>query len=519
MDLLDEIWMMIFEDLNTVEIVKLREVSKRFKFLIDTMCFKKLTICDYDSIHFYSLGYQYKSPYGPMLQLYRFNLLSNSSFQLVFANLKVLLMGCNLGLDFNLESLNEFSKLENLSIRSVTLPEKSQVLKLPNLKTLLIDLNVPLVWKTVANGLKKWVKKWQAWVVLDSKVTKLHCSGFTHVKLIYPDSIEHLMVSEWDLPLKEKFNSLKKFQIMNFAGLRPEAYEAYRDVLDISDILEEFYLDSINNSDPLRQVANELLVRALKKNIKFYVSNIHLTEPFEELPSITRERHVNLTSVKVQILCYHKLATRVYDTCQFNYESLISFLNDQRATLIGNQVSLDDHQFPVDFFQKIHVKEFSVYRIEDENLFVWFLRKSAGLMRIDFMGGCLSQTILNQLPVVCGRSMKSINIDADNDGPELDYEPLCKLPEIFYLSLDKLRNIDLKIVTKFLQNCKYLTHLSCLSNEAYLGLKKSSEKHYSLGYFPKKEDVSSFKMEELDMEKLRKVLEEIINHQSSIKHK
>ena len=174
MDLLDEIWRMIFECLDVVEIVKLREVSKRFKFLIDTMCFKKLIIYGYGS------SWRHTNFPGPMLQFREFSFLPDSSFQLVFANLKILLMDCKLGLDFNLELLNEFRRLEKLYMRRIELSERTHVLKLPNLKSLRISLYVPQIFKPKANG-RKWQDKWQAWVVLESKVTKLKCDGFRHV--------------------------------------------------------------------------------------------------------------------------------------------------------------------------------------------------------------------------------------------------------------------------------------------------------------------------------------------------
>ena len=498
MDLPDEIWRMIFELLDVLEMVKLREVSKRFRFLIDTMCFKKLIIFDYCGIYLCYFPYRHRNFSGPILQFPKFNFHPDSSFQLVFANLKILLMGCDLGVDFNLELLNEFRRLEKLYLRRIELPERTHVLKLPNLKSLRIGLHVPIAY---GNNRQE---KWQAWVVLESKVTKLKCDGFRRVKLIYPECIEHLEVDESDLPLTTKFASLKIVRVSFFRGLHPEAY---KDVLNISDILEEFYLDSDYN-EQLRLAANELLEQALKKNVKIYISDIRLTESLEELPSFAREKDANLRWPKVKIHCYHKLASHVRHTSTFDYEALISNLNDQRTTLIRNQVRLNEHQFPVDFFEKIRVHAISVSRIENEDLFVWFLRKSSGLVKINFMDGCMSQTILNQLPGACGRSLKTLNIYGSGS---LDYEPLYELLGIFRISIEDVRNMELKIVPKLLQNCKHLIRLVCNDSRARLGVDKDGNrgKLYHLVYIPV-ENVNPLKMENLDMEELRKKLEEII---------
>ena len=89
MELLDEIWHFIFTvHLGLVETVRCRRVSKRFKSLVDQLHPTELLVYDHWPSS-YAASY-HRDDRSYWIQLYRFELESNSSFQIVFANLRVL---------------------------------------------------------------------------------------------------------------------------------------------------------------------------------------------------------------------------------------------------------------------------------------------------------------------------------------------------------------------------------------------------------------------------------------------
>ena len=177
------------------------------------------------------------------------------------------------------------------------------------------------------------------------------------------------------------------------------------------------------------------------------------------------------------------------------------------------QVRFDDCQFPVDFFEKINVKNLCVERIEDENLFVCFLAKSTGLTTLDFQSGCLSQKILDQLHIACGRSLKYLKIMSNcNSGPELDYKSvLCKMPHLFRISLERLRKIDFKLVLNVLQHYRYSIEIYLkFSDSSIFKLVKWDGKHYRLWYKPKKAGEPSLDMEDITIEQVKAFLKDFI---------
>ena len=100
MELLDEIWHFIFtEHLDLVETIWFRRVSKRFKSLVDQLRPTELLVYDHSPSTYAASDHagEDRDP-SHWIQLYRLELKPNSSFHIVFANLRVLELNMPLGM-------------------------------------------------------------------------------------------------------------------------------------------------------------------------------------------------------------------------------------------------------------------------------------------------------------------------------------------------------------------------------------------------------------------------------------
>lgn len=439
MDLLDEIWVLIFRRyLDGIDTMRCRQVSKRFNFLIDQFCLTELLVCDYHSTC-YDVHSVDREP-GLWIQLFEFNLKPNSSFQAVFAErLKFLQMNIKLTREFNLEILNEFVCLEKLNLMRVII-SRTQTLKLPKLTTFSIRLYTEREYKYHSRPINY---DREPRLVLDSKVKNLF-SAYQKVFVIkHPECIEVL-------DCEREMESEKLVLLKNLRILQHNLSESLLNAFETLEKLEELHLDTfIRNENALekQRLMNELMRKRFELKRKVNVYLLEVSWPFEQL--LTEPR------LGVRIKNYHKLS--VCTQYIVHYSVLVKNLDQQREHLTRNGIALNEKGFPVCFFEKHrNIRRVNAYETEsvEEDRFLWFLSQCARLQELLIDFGLLSQSLLNRIPMVC--SHLKFLILCTNGKAKLDLSPIYKLKHLFILQIGSEQfawSLDLGLL---FEKCRHL---------------------------------------------------------------
>ena len=460
MELLDEIWRLIFiEHLDLLDTVRCRRVSKRFKSLVDQLRPTELLV--YGHKCSYSIDFSHKDGRSPShwIQLYRLRLKWNSSFQIVFANLRVLELNIELEErskgerdEFHLELLNEFVRLEELYVNKLTI-YRNQTLRLPYLKVLSIELHSKDDLKENSVSRQERIYRQQPRLVLDSTVWKLSCEQTTLLDIKHPEYVECFKCSASDLEVKA-MNRFKKLRVLQI--LHSKLPESKLSIIESLKSLEELHVGlPMKEKEPLLK---QMMARraALGKEMKIYVADVCL--PSDEPLGTSIDLHED--PLKFRIQHYHRLPDCVGEVKEIYYERLISWLD----TLMPNRIELDEWRFPVGFFRKFPNIQ-SVYlgnAAEDEERFLYFLSRCSRITKLCFAREHLTQSILDRLPVVCGQ-LKVLSVFYTR-GPSsgLDLRPVYKLKQLFVLEIssrDAHPDSTLNLLVLF-RSCRYLVEVS-----------------------------------------------------------
>ena len=483
MELLDEIWSLIFREyLDLLDTLRCRRVSKRFKNLIDQLRPSELLIYGYDHSSYYYEAYtDYRDPKMWVQLPKSFNLEPNSSFQIVFANLKFLQFDMILRKEFNLELLNEFVLLERLYLNRVVLSTR-KTLRLPRLQMLALRFQSDKENRKGPSSYRRIDYQREPRLVIDSKVKTLLGARSKLLVVRYPECIRHLRTSDCNEGALEtehlaRFKNLRVLQSPLTAAIL-NSFQTFQD-------LEELHLDRYLHlsSQASKQLLCQLLDKnaELKRNVKVYFLFI-LMPNFNSL-----ERSDYRHSVDEQISNYPKLADCMRDKFHINYDNLVGSLAVSRADLIRKQITFE-RGFPVDFFERFsNIKYVTCYIIHDDEQFIWFLGKCTKLTKLDLQRKFLSQSILDGLPVAC-RSLKELYIDrwfparwsSDYVPREaaLDPSPIYELRQLFKLTIGRDyagpdKPFDFGIL---LEKCRYLASIYL----KYLDIDKTQPNRYNV---------------------------------------
>ena len=486
MELLDEIWRLIFaEYLDFVDTVRCRRVSKRFKFLADQLGPKELFVYSHMFPLCESTGYRDDRNPLNWIQLHRFQFEPNSSFQIVFANLRVLELDIHLGKnivksekEFNLEFFNEFVHLEKLYLNTVVISRR-QTLRLPNLRVFSIRLySEDEFFECSSRWEERIIYSRQPRLVLDSKVQRLLCYRTKLLDVKHPDRVEFLRCNR---------NDLKTNPVILFKNLRVLCLPLTNSVANIFEDfqnLEELYLRPISKDGVRRkQWFNELMAKkaALKREVKIYVVDVSFQS---DGPLDTSIDFREFDPLKFRIQNYHRLTDRVRDVKEIYYGRLIGWLD----TLTPNQIELDEWLFPVGFFKKfLGIKSVNIVRkVEDEDRFLYFLSRCTRLTELEIRREHLTQSLLNRLPAVC-RPLKVFTIDSigSSSSSVLDPRPVYGLKQLFKLEFkSKDTNLDSPLdLAVLFKSCRYLVEVEL----KYIQILKQKLYHV---YCPRESDLT-----------------------------
>ena len=465
MELLDEIWRLIFaEYLYLVDTVRCRRVSKRFKFLVDQLGLTELFVYGHMPSICGSDGYRDDRNPSHWIQLYRLELEPNSSFQIVFANLRVLELDIVVGKtfksgkEFNLELLNEFVRLEKLYLNTVVI-SRNQTLRLPSLRVLSLTLySTEEYAECSARWKERIIYSRQPRLVLDSKVKRLLCYRTKLLVVKHPECIEFLECDGSDL----ETNPVTLFK--NLRVLRSHLSKSMTNIFDVFEHLEELHLKPnirTYGDEPQRRKKwiNRLMGKRtdLRREVKIYFLDVCLPSD----GSLDIRMDVPGNSLEGRIRNYHQLADRVRGEKRVYYGNLIYYLDELGEVLTRNRVELDEWRFPVGFFRKfLNIKCVWINtKVANEVRLLRFLGGCARLTQLFLCGQFLTQSLLDRLPAVCG-PLKVLTIV--NDSPSgLDPRPIYGLKQLFRLDFySKDANLDspLDLPTLF-ESCRYLVEV------------------------------------------------------------
>ena len=459
MDLLDELWSLIFREyLDFLDTVRCRQVSKRFKFLIDHLQPTELFVYGfYDQ----AVHQTYRDDRDPAMwiQLRSFYFKENSSFQIVFANLRFLQLDCvifEFQTNFNLELLNELVHLEKLYLNEVVI-SRSRTLRLPKLKVLSFTLNSLNEYRGhPPRFLSMFAYSGEPRLTIDCKPKTLFGVRPSLLVIKHPECVHHLSTWYWlkEIKLGKELRSFKNLRV-----LYTELNENLLDAFPVFEHLQELYLDRILFN--VRREKEKLLNRLLSKSsklkridLKIYVSEILID------PNVNAsEQLFGWGKFSQKLAHYHRLPDRVRNLIEIEYGVLSSLLNSDvlRRTGIALKGGL-----PVDVFERFpNIKYIQAIfqAIDNEEHFAWLLSKCSRLSKLTISRENLSQSLLNRLPTV-SRNLKSLKVTGSRNGEtQLDLSPLYALRLLFQFVIysddaGPDSTFDLGV---FLEKCRYLT--------------------------------------------------------------
>ena len=463
----DEIWRLIFgEHLDLVETVRCRRVSKRFKYLVDQLRPTELLVYGYRIWPCSPSDHKDDRSPAHWIQLYRFQLTPNSSFHIVFANLKVLELNMPLGETlwgvwdekaFNVEIFNEFVLLENLYLNRVRI-SRNQTLRLPNLRAFSITL-----YSKDEHRMPR--------LVLDSKVQRLFCSGFDMLVIGHPELIEFFQCYDRHLERNPPthFKNLRVLRVW-YSELSDWMLKSFE------KSLEELHLELLREESVI--ALNQLITRraTLQREVKIYVAGVCLPSNAPLQTSINVREYC---STAFRIRNYHRLADRLHG---FEEEELVYYgkLIDCLDSFLGevptdNRVELNRWRFTVDFFEKfpyiwiVYVNS----EVKGSERLLWFLSCCTRLIELRFSREYLTQSLLNRLPAVCGQ-LKVLMIPYSTSSG-LDLRPVYELKQLFELTIySKDANLDRPLDLPLLfESCRYLASVSL----SYIRIEKWKRYH------------------------------------------
>ena len=467
LNLPDELWVLIFRKyLDGIDTIRSRQVSKRFKFLIDRFCMSELLV--YGSSYLGYLHYTDDREPGLWLWLSEFNFAANSALLNMFAKLKFLQMNIGLYKEFNLEIFNEFIELEKLYLIKVVI-SRSQSLRLPKLRVLSIRIITEKQSKYSGKVQERIDYSREPRLMLDSKVEKLsyhyvhYYAEYNVLELKNPECIEALHCRGG--VHVNMLSLLQNLRVLCINGLELKKLSEVIDVFEKLKKLEEFHLD-IYIGKIEKQLIEKLmsLEAVLGRKIKVFLLGISI--PFERPIS-----NFDLNTLDLRIANYQKLTNRVRYP-EVEYDTLIRSLDQQRDQLTRNGVVLKNG-FPICFFEKhqsIMVVDVRKSEAVDEERFLWFLSQCTRLVKLRINRDLLSESLLNRLPTSCCQ-LKHLSIYGEHSNEiQMDWS------SVYKLFIYKLRSLlELEIIyagvsgwppdlALLFEQCRHLArvHLDCI---------------------------------------------------------
>lgn len=492
-NLSDECYLAIFMNVDLVDLIAIcRLVCKRWKYLIDEhIRFDELIIYHRYYYYYYNhsnsendsgdfdenlktnllmngwfCNYKSKVNYHRSIAMLNLHYLQSASFMQMFSNLKRLNINQAVdGKHFNVEILNQFYQLEQLSLRIMSIG-KEKLLKLPKLETLSVDLMSDAVGGLNVNA---------------SNLQHLSCSGnLDMITLTHPNSIKLVRINESKRNTLNQFINCEIFQFIdcfkvdNFVNLnlsilhslpRVNELHYYFEPLNAKNkVVKHVTLAAINRRiSEIKRVLNHILKRrsiTRRNNVKVYFLSIELDEVF--FKNLNYNNFEN--NLEVQLENYDFLCDNMSYYTKIDYSITNRYFGDK---------------LPSSFFDKFCniqiVDARDVEQQEQQDQFSWFLSKCTNLIILT-IGSCnFSQAFYNQLAYRCP-SLKYLELADRQD--EINYEFIYNLKGIW--EIRAFFPIGFDIVLEAFKQCARLTRFHFIFNDCKASICKFSSRLYYL---------------------------------------
>lgn len=529
----DELIVQILKDhLAPRDLATCRLISKRFKFLAENYVnLKELIINPPWRLYDLRIDLPYVSSepvnYRNLIELPRFSLSPDSSFQILFANLKALELFveckglfCETHQEFRdrflvsrstLNALNRLDKLERLVLTFEAKGHNLPTFTMPSLKIFSLELEELDDLDKNGSRRKRPFDARPARIIrltkVCSKIERLHlnCSRFSRrrVRLKHPGKLTYLQISELrcldnDLFAFKNLRTLK-FKLESFEPLPNHLLEALKKLKEIFLLCDYVIGDFGERDTKIREFVNGLLVQrsaSQRPEVNIYFNDILLTRQIEENDQFARNRRTSTgqrnSLIEVQIEHYRSLADgRSPDCKSIIYERLTAALEDQMVNFQRDGV-LNEHHFPTWFFERFQtIQLITVNEIENESRFIWFVRQCRNLIHLRFETCCLTQPILDQLPKL-GEQFRCLRIVGKENGSGqdgLDYGSVFRLTQLAWLEVEM--HLDLRIVPELFKERSSLEALVCEHNDLRVEFERESSESFCITYFLVRGDPSN----------------------------
>lgn len=261
---------------------------------------------------------------------------------------------------FTLELINKFTKLQNLDLNYIKTTSSCNILQLPNLRTLSIQLEL--------NELDKLV------IDTPNLYNLIMASRYDKIELKYPLSVKYLK-SGYEEGI---------FKFINLECLELDSF----DDLDSDDLLKfnklkkiKFYKDRLNDLSILKE-----LFRLKKNDLEMVLNGVKIKEiikleEFEEFDAFEDHR------LKFQLMNYGELEDNLHFEYEMDYNELLSFLPNNRITTL--------------FEKYTNIQIIKIFEeIQDEDQLINFIKRCNILYELRIYGSLVSQEFYNRLPMI-----------------------------------------------------------------------------------------------------------------------
>lgn len=442
-DLPNEMVVMFLKELPLVDLVNSRLVSKRFRLLVDChFKFQELVAFDnssYDDLsHFHRTVEPFKCE--NFFQPLRSNFLDSSTFELLFADLRCLVIDCELA---NLESLNKFENLQRLDLYRPIVIDR-QTLKLHNLRHL-----------TILN-LQRNTPQVGAQLLIDSKsLEKIYCENLEAVRFGQPETVRHLLIEEYSPELLQ-FRNLRVLKIAGTYSL----CELKSNILYTLPELNEIHLKCYGlllDLEPLRLLVDEVVRRAAirDRHLKVFVFGLQIVRPFDEY--------------EYEVLTPHEILQNQLH----NYEALGDHLEYYTKMHYGDLLEFYPDRLPADLTDKFsNLRIVSAGLISDAQQFLTFLNACRHVIDLELNVTGLEQWFFDRLNL----NPYTLNYLILNGENELNYEFCLKLPYLWNVVIHQ--NLELEMLFALLKRLRYLRYFSFKHRGELLNIGRTSRNLY-----------------------------------------
>ena len=443
-DLPHELIPFILRHLDLLDLIKCREISKKWRYFVDRIKLTEFVILDNDINIKYNWFYTNR-PINYRFTIESSNLKSSHIFmnQNMLNNLKYLNISYDIDFSlFDLENFNQFERLEQLDILYISVL-KNATIKLPKLRVFYVFI----IQRDTA----------EHQLVIDTpNLEFVFCGyGLNLVEFVHATSIKHLEIEQCrgDLPQLPNLEVLQANDIMNLDRNVLQKLPSLKQLSMNGDINLDDYLIIKNFINYLKK--QRLVLRRLDLSIFFLGVQLINGLEFDDYSFGKVHWHMHMKN-------YSLLAPTLSYFESVNYTELLNLVD----------------KIPDDYHTRFcNIQRVFANKINNPVHFISFLRSCENLCILVVVNSfSLNQEFYDQLPSVGQISELHIK---EPIGYELNYEFILRMRQLYNFSLNQELSLDLALKAfsclKFLKNMSF--HFSSTAN-SMIWIRKTNRTYF-----------------------------------------